>query len=62
MFSQHPRVFSFGGFSHSGPTRSQVKGAKFRVNLIGKGWLGPDCQGKPDVKVVAKVSLLSSVM
>ncbi|CAG0884225.1 unnamed protein product [Cyprideis torosa] len=61
LMEDNPGWFSFGKFSHSGPTLAQIKGATFRVTCIGKGWAAHMAEPsdrpttQPDSTIVAEV-------
>ena len=35
---QHPKFFSFGAFSHEGPSKEDMDVTSFVITLAGKGW------------------------
>jgi len=40
LLEKYPHIFSFGFFSHEGPTREQLKETTFKTQIFGRGWLG----------------------
>ena len=60
LLEKYPKIFSFGLFSHEGPTREQMDGTSFHMTFYGKGF-SKDYQGditaesKMDKKIVTRV-------
>jgi len=38
LLERYPKLFSFGMFDKEGPTRQQIRDAKFEMLIVGKGW------------------------
>lgn len=38
LLLNHPKLFSFGFFSHEGPTEETMNNTKFSVTFFGQGW------------------------
>ena len=38
LLKRYPKLFSFGLFVRGGPTRQQIREAKFELIIVGKGW------------------------
>ena len=54
LFHQFPRFFSWGFFSHEGPTRKQMEGTTFTWNFYSEGFSDKD-KSKPDLRMVTQV-------
>lgn len=61
LLEKYPNIFSFGIFSHEGPTREQIKDVTFTTQVFGRGWLGKKLKPEEDPaeppmdKIVCKV-------
>lgn len=56
----YPRLFTFGVFSHQGPTEEQMAVSTFSIDFFAKGYKNFDeqksAQEKPDLRVHTRVS------
>lgn len=57
LLLQFPRFFTYGVFSHEGPTPEQIDGAGFSMTFFGKGFTSEEAvrRGRPDKQVVTKI-------
>ncbi|XP_071963086.1 saccharopine dehydrogenase-like oxidoreductase [Antedon mediterranea] len=58
LLEKYPRVFSFGAFSHDGPSRQQMAKSSFTFTFYTEGFSSKQVEekGKHDLKMVTKVS------
>lgn len=61
LLERYPKFFTFGFFSHEGPTREQMAGSSFSILLQGSGFSENAVQSgslpsKPDGQIVVKVT------
>lgn len=50
LLIKHPKIFTAGFFSKSGPTRKQLEETSFTFTCVGKGWSEPLNEGDADYK------------
>ncbi|XP_056621010.1 saccharopine dehydrogenase-like oxidoreductase isoform X2 [Triplophysa dalaica] len=58
LLTQFPKLFSFGMFSKSGPSKTQMKDTSFCMSFIGEGYTtGHDpSQGKPNARISTEIT------
>lgn len=59
LLLKYPRFFSYGIFSHEGPTRQQLNSTSFSMTFYAQGYSSKavlDAKQKPDKRVVTQVS------
>lgn len=60
LLLRYPRLFTFGIFSHAGPSEKQMRSASFGMDFLGKGYSTAElaAAGKaPDVAVHTRVTM-----
>lgn len=47
LLLDHPKFFSFGFFSHEGPSEESMKNTKFSITFYGDGWTKEESLSEP---------------
>lgn len=47
LLLKNPKLFSFGFFSHEGPTEEKMKNSKFSITFYGRGWPKEESLAEP---------------